>query len=198
MRISTQNIACSQRQMNTCHTSFSYILWAVRERERQRQRETDRDRQTDRDKGLCFKQHRSPYLQGGSTPCPGRPAHHPMEGEGVAGRKYACCLNGWMIRNLGLIRSRHVACSRGQADSRRLFCCRLVRSLHCRHRCVPKEIETQRNRKDCCLCDCLAGRLIDCIALLVFSFISVNGWTDGRTGQTDRLTYWFVDWLIDC
>ena len=28
MRISTQNIACSQRQMNTCHTSFSYILWA--------------------------------------------------------------------------------------------------------------------------------------------------------------------------
>ena len=27
MRISTQNIACSQHQMNTCHTSFSYILW---------------------------------------------------------------------------------------------------------------------------------------------------------------------------
>ena len=31
MRISTQNIACSQRQMNTCHTSFSYILWAYGE-----------------------------------------------------------------------------------------------------------------------------------------------------------------------
>ena len=28
VRISTQNIACSQRQMNTCHTSFSYMLWA--------------------------------------------------------------------------------------------------------------------------------------------------------------------------
>ena len=28
MRISTQNIACSQRLMNTYHTSFSYILWA--------------------------------------------------------------------------------------------------------------------------------------------------------------------------
>ena len=108
------------------------------ETERQTERQTDRERQ--RQRGLCFEQQRSPYLQGGSTPCPGRPAHHPMEGEGVAGRKYACCLNGWMIRNLGLIRSRHVACSRGQADSRRLFCCRLVRSLHCRHRCVPKEI----------------------------------------------------------
>ena len=43
MRISTQNIACSQRQMNTCHTSFSYIL-----RERERERERERDRQTDR------------------------------------------------------------------------------------------------------------------------------------------------------
>ena len=31
MRISTQNIACSQRQINTCHTSFSYILWAYGE-----------------------------------------------------------------------------------------------------------------------------------------------------------------------
>ena len=31
MRISTQNIACWQRQMNTCHTSFSYILWAYGE-----------------------------------------------------------------------------------------------------------------------------------------------------------------------
>ena len=31
MRISTQNIACSQRQMNACHTSFSYILWAYGE-----------------------------------------------------------------------------------------------------------------------------------------------------------------------
>ena len=31
MRMSTQNIACSQRQMNTCHTSFSYILWAYDE-----------------------------------------------------------------------------------------------------------------------------------------------------------------------
>ena len=31
MRISTQNITCSQRQMNTCHTSFSYILWACGE-----------------------------------------------------------------------------------------------------------------------------------------------------------------------
>ena len=31
MKISTQNIACSQRQMNTCHTSFSYILWAYGE-----------------------------------------------------------------------------------------------------------------------------------------------------------------------
>ena len=31
MRISTQNIACSQRQMNTCQTSFSYILWAYGE-----------------------------------------------------------------------------------------------------------------------------------------------------------------------
>ena len=31
MRISTQNVACSQRQMNTCHTSFSYILWAYGE-----------------------------------------------------------------------------------------------------------------------------------------------------------------------
>ena len=31
MRTSTQNIACSQRQMNTCHTSFSYILWAYGE-----------------------------------------------------------------------------------------------------------------------------------------------------------------------
>ena len=31
MRISTQNIACSQRQMNTCHTSFSYVLWAYGE-----------------------------------------------------------------------------------------------------------------------------------------------------------------------
>ena len=31
MRISTQNIACSQRQMNTCHTSFSYILWSYGE-----------------------------------------------------------------------------------------------------------------------------------------------------------------------
>ena len=31
MRISTQNIACSQHQMNTCHTSFSYILWAYSE-----------------------------------------------------------------------------------------------------------------------------------------------------------------------
>ena len=28
MRMSTQNIACSQRQMNTCHTSFSYILFS--------------------------------------------------------------------------------------------------------------------------------------------------------------------------
>ena len=25
MRISTLNIACSQRQMNTCHTPFSYM-----------------------------------------------------------------------------------------------------------------------------------------------------------------------------
>ena len=31
MRISTQNIACSQRQINTCHTSFNYILWAYGE-----------------------------------------------------------------------------------------------------------------------------------------------------------------------
>ena len=31
MRISTQNIACLQRQINTCHTSFSYILWAYGE-----------------------------------------------------------------------------------------------------------------------------------------------------------------------
>ena len=31
MRISTKNIACSQRQMNTCHTSFSYILRAYGE-----------------------------------------------------------------------------------------------------------------------------------------------------------------------
>ena len=31
MRIYTQNIACSQRQMNTCHTSFSYILWTYGE-----------------------------------------------------------------------------------------------------------------------------------------------------------------------
>ena len=31
MRISIQNIVCSQRQMNTCHTSFSYILWAYSE-----------------------------------------------------------------------------------------------------------------------------------------------------------------------
>ena len=31
MRSSTQNIACSQSQMNTCHTSFSYILWAYGE-----------------------------------------------------------------------------------------------------------------------------------------------------------------------
>ena len=38
MRISTQNTACSQRQMNTCHTSFSYILWAYGEH-RQRERE---------------------------------------------------------------------------------------------------------------------------------------------------------------
>ena len=29
--ISTQNIACSQRQINTCRTSFSYILWAYGE-----------------------------------------------------------------------------------------------------------------------------------------------------------------------
>ena len=36
MRISTQNISCSQCQMNTCHTSFSYIQ---RERERDRERE---------------------------------------------------------------------------------------------------------------------------------------------------------------
>ena len=31
IRISTQNIACSQRQMNTCQTSFSYILLAYDE-----------------------------------------------------------------------------------------------------------------------------------------------------------------------
>ena len=30
-RISTQNITCSQRQINTCHTSFSDILWAYGE-----------------------------------------------------------------------------------------------------------------------------------------------------------------------
>ena len=46
MIISTQNIACSQHQMNTCHTSFSYILFAYGERERQR--EIDRDKETDR------------------------------------------------------------------------------------------------------------------------------------------------------
>ena len=112
------------------------------ETERQTERQTDRERQ--RQRGLCFEQQRSPYLQGGSTPCPGRPAHHPMEGEGVAGRKYAFCRSRdcWMIRNLGLIRSRHVTGSCGQAYSRRHLCCRLVRSLrfHCRHRCVPKEI----------------------------------------------------------
>ena len=33
--ISTQNIACSQRQMNTCHTSFSYILWAYNQQIKQ-------------------------------------------------------------------------------------------------------------------------------------------------------------------
>ena len=32
IRISTQNIACSQCQMNTCHTSFSYLLWEYDER----------------------------------------------------------------------------------------------------------------------------------------------------------------------
>ena len=29
------NIACSQRQMNTCHTSFSYILWAYNQQIKQ-------------------------------------------------------------------------------------------------------------------------------------------------------------------
>ena len=66
MRISTQNIACSQRQMNTCHTSFSYILWAYGEyimskwssrtsdqflwlvSEKKTERQTDRQRDTDR------------------------------------------------------------------------------------------------------------------------------------------------------
>ena len=81
-----------------------------RQTERQRQRETEKEKDRDRDRGLCFEQHCSAYLQGGRTPCPGRPAHHPMEEEGVAGRKYAWCRSqgGWVIRDLGLIRSRHV------------------------------------------------------------------------------------------
>ena len=113
-----------------------------RETETQTDRQTDRQRQ--RQRGLCFEQHRSPYFQGGCTPCPGRPAHHPMEGEGVAGRKYACrrSRDCWMIRNLALIRSCYVTGSRGQASSYRHVCCRLIRSLrfHCRYCCVPKEI----------------------------------------------------------
>ena len=33
--ISTQNTACSQCQMDTCHTSFSYILWAYNQQIKQ-------------------------------------------------------------------------------------------------------------------------------------------------------------------
>ena len=33
MRISTQNIACSQRQMNTCHTS-DQLIWLVSEKQK--------------------------------------------------------------------------------------------------------------------------------------------------------------------
>ena len=40
IRMSTQNIVCSQCQMNTCHTSF-------REREREIQRQRQRDRETE-------------------------------------------------------------------------------------------------------------------------------------------------------
>ena len=46
MRISTKNIACSQRQMNTCRTSFSYT---ERDRERDGQKETETEREKDRD-----------------------------------------------------------------------------------------------------------------------------------------------------
>ena len=43
-RISTQNIACSQCKMHTCiliYISFSYTLWAYRERKRDQVKQTD-------------------------------------------------------------------------------------------------------------------------------------------------------------
>ena len=46
VRISTQNTACSQRQINTCHTSFSYILWAYGEHIMSKWRERERERES--------------------------------------------------------------------------------------------------------------------------------------------------------
>ena len=48
MKISTQNIACSQRQMHTCvhHSVIHYEREGGRETDRQTDRQNDRQRQT--------------------------------------------------------------------------------------------------------------------------------------------------------
>ena len=46
MRISTQNIVCSQRQMNTCQTYYEQA-YTERDRDRETNRKTDRQTETE-------------------------------------------------------------------------------------------------------------------------------------------------------